>query len=501
MSTQPTLRRGQLGTTALVFMIIAASAPLTVLAGGAPTNFAVSGLLGLPLGYFVLGALLLLFSVGYTAMSSHISNAGAFYAYVSQGLGPRAGVAAALLALVSYNMLQIGLYGLFGFALSTALMTWASVQLPWWLCALSAWFLVALSGVRNVHLTARVVGVLVVLEFLVVVVVMVIALLNPSEGVSTATLRPEDFLAPGVGILLAFTIAAFLGFESGAIYSEEAKDPRRTVGRATFIAVSIIAVFYGLSTWSFAMGIGPGAMINASRDHGPDLVFVFLAQFSPLLADIAHLLFVTSIFAALLAFHNAAARYFFALGREKVLPTALGRIGVNGAPVGGSIAQSVIALTVIAIFALGGINSAFGELYPVLIMFSWLSTTPALGLVILMTITSVAILRWFHNRPHGHGIFTRRIAPTLAAVALSTVAVLILSNFGLMIGEESPRIMATVLPGIVIGTLVGGFLWASRGGGNAPLNISRLPEHEHPGREGRQGARVGQPSPEELLQG
>lgn len=467
MSAPTTLRRGQLGTPALVFMIIAASAPLTVLAGGAPTNFAVSGLLGLPLSYLILGGVLLLFAVGYAAMSSRIRNAGAFYAYISQGLGPRAGIAAALLALVSYNMLQIGLYGLFGFSLSTAILAWTSLQVPWWLCALAAWGLVALAGVRNVHMTARVLGVLVVLEFLVVIVVMGISALNAPEGLSTATLRPEDFLAPGVGVLLAFTIAAFLGFESGAIYSEEAKDPKRTVARATYIAVAIIAVFYAISTWAFSMGVGPSSVVDQSRQHGPELVFFYLAQFSPLLADIARLLFVTSVFAALVAFHNAAARYFFALGRARVLPAILGKLSVDGAPVGGSIAQSVTGLLMIGLFAVGGINSAFGDLYPVLTLFTWFSTTPALGLVILMAGTSVAIVAWFRKNPQGYGIFTRIIAPVSSAVALTVIAALILFNFGLMIGEESPQIMVVILPGVVLGTVLAGYLWSLRFDRNA----------------------------------
>ena len=49
----------RLGVPSLVFMIIAASAPLTVVAGGVPSNFAVTGLLGIPLSFLVLGVVLL----------------------------------------------------------------------------------------------------------------------------------------------------------------------------------------------------------------------------------------------------------------------------------------------------------------------------------------------------------------------------------------------------------------------------------------------------------
>ena len=48
-------------------------------------------------------------------------------------------------------------------------------------------------------------------------------------------------------MLLCF--AAFMGFEATTIYSEEAKDPSRTVPRATYLSVLIIGVFYAISTW------------------------------------------------------------------------------------------------------------------------------------------------------------------------------------------------------------------------------------------------------------
>lgn len=132
MAETTTLARRHLSTTSVVFMIIAASAPLTVLAGGVPTSFAVSGLLGVPLGYLALGIVIMVFAVGYGAMSGHVQNAGAFYAYVTEGLGNRQGIAAAILALVSYNMMQVGLYGLFGFSLATLLSSTLGVAVPWW---------------------------------------------------------------------------------------------------------------------------------------------------------------------------------------------------------------------------------------------------------------------------------------------------------------------------------------------------------------------------------
>lgn len=456
---QPALARRHLSTTALVFMIIAASAPLTVLAGGVPTNFAVSGLLGVPVSYLVLGVVLALFAVGYGAMSGHVHNAGAFYAYITQGLGRRQGIAAAILALVSYNMMQIGLYGLFGFALGNALGDLTGLDVPWWLAALIGWAVVGALGVRSVDLSARVLAVLVSLEFLVVLVVCVISLVVAPEGVSTETLRPDEFFTGGIGVLLAFGIAAFMGFESGAIYAEETRNPRRTVARATYIAVGVIAVFYAGSAWALAMGVGPSAIIGQSAALGPDLVFEWLGARSPLLAEVANVLFITSLLAALIAFHNAAARYFFSLGRSGVLPRGLAGASPSGAPRVGSLTQSTLALVVVAVFAVAGAGSALGPLYPVITLFTWLTNAAAFGLVFLLAVTSIAVIAWFARDARGYGAWTRVVAPAASALGLLAVAVLILVNFDLMIGAEGPSALVVVMPGIIIAAGVLGAVW------------------------------------------
>lgn len=457
---EPTkLERRRLSTASLVFIIIAASAPLTVLAGGIPTNFAVAGLLGVPQTYIVLGLLLVLFAVGYTAMSREIQNAGAFYAYVTEGLGNRQGIAAAILALVSYNMMQIGLYGLFGFASANLIAEFTGVALPWWLTAALGWLVVALLGVRSVDVSAKVLGVVVVLEFLVVLVVDVMALGIAPEGVSSAALQSSEFFVPGIGVLLAFGIAAFMGFESGAIYSEEVVDPRRTVSRATYIALTLIALFYAFSAWAVSVGVGPSSVVEQSQTYGPDLIFQWLGQQSPMLANFANILFVTSLLAVLLAFHNATARYFFALGRSTVLPGFLGRTANNGAPRNGSLLQSGLAIVVVAGFAIAGINHELGALFPVITLFTWLTNAAAFGLVFLLAITSVAIIMWFRRNPNGRGVWTRILAPGLATIGLTAVFVMILANFGLMIEAEEGSALIYIMPGIILAGGVIGLIW------------------------------------------
>src|SRR5687768_3372224 len=111
------LHRRALGVPDLVFFIVAASAPLTAVAGGQATTYLVTGNKGVPFMFIPLGIMLALFAVGYAAMSRHVANAGAFYSYVAQGLGRVSGVGAAFVALIAYNSMQIGIYGLFGVAM------------------------------------------------------------------------------------------------------------------------------------------------------------------------------------------------------------------------------------------------------------------------------------------------------------------------------------------------------------------------------------------------
>ncbi|UVJ39154.1 APC family permease [Arthrobacter sp. CJ23] len=457
------LSRRTLGVPALVFMIIAASAPLTVVAGGIPSNFAVTGNVGIPLSFIVLGVCLALFTVGYAAMSAHIRNAGAFYAYIAQGLGRATGVGAAWVALISYNAMQIGIYGLFGFASASFLNAKLGLDVPWWATALVGFVMVGWLGINKVDLSARIIGYLVGLEFVAVIVFDVVAFAVSPEGPSVAGLAPSNLFTAGVGAALAFSMAAFMGFESAAIYSEEAKDPARSIARATYIAVGVIALFYAFSGWAMTVGTGPSQIVAQSQEFGPDLPFVFLTGHGAAIAsDIAQLLFITSLLAALIAFHNAVARYVFSLGRENVLPRSFALVNARHAPVAGSLAQSVLALLTLVVFAIAGIGSELAELYPVLTFFTWLTNTAAFGLVLLLVLISVAVIGYFRKHAAGHSLWTRVVAPALAALTLGTVFVLIVVNFNVLIGSDGDSALSWILPALVLVPGIAGLLWGLR---------------------------------------
>ncbi|MBN3778663.1 hypothetical protein G3O06_14035 [Burkholderia sp. Ac-20345] len=85
--SQTSLRKDALGWLNIVFLVIATNGPLTALVGGAPLAIGMGNGAGAAGTYVVVGLLYLVFSVGFCAMSRYVKNAGAFYAYIAQGMG------------------------------------------------------------------------------------------------------------------------------------------------------------------------------------------------------------------------------------------------------------------------------------------------------------------------------------------------------------------------------------------------------------------------------
>ena len=214
-------------------------------------------------------------------MSRHVANAGAFYAYVARGLGKVQGVGAAFVALLAYNAMQIGIYGLFGVAMGAFMADKIGITLDWWWWCVIAGAVIGALGVLQIDLNARVLAVLLLLEVLVVALFDFAIVADPGpQGLTTVAFDPTIAFGTAVGATLTFCVASFVGFESAAIYSEECRDPKRTVARATFIAVGLIAVFYALSSWLLGVAAGPdtidqpgqarGRRLRHRRRAGPD---------------------------------------------------------------------------------------------------------------------------------------------------------------------------------------------------------------------------------------
>jgi amino acid transporter len=453
------LAKDRLGVPAVLFFILSAIAPMTVVAGVVTTMYAVTGLSAIGAAFVAVALVLAVFAVGYVAMARRITNAGALYAFISRGLGRPAGVAAALVAALAYNALQVALYGMLGVTLAGYMADKLGLELSWWVWALAAWLLVAVLGVLRVELNGRVLAVLLSAEVAVLLVLSVAGISDPAAGFPLTSLSPGGLFGhAGVGALLVTGLLGYVGFEASAVFSEEARNPRRTVPVATYTSLAVIGAVYVLASWAMSVHYGDDKVAAVAAQQGPGMLF---SMSSSAVAEIATVLFMTSLFAAMLSFHNAVGRYMFALGRERVLPAALGRTEPRtGAPRVASLTQSAIGLAVIVLYAVAGWD-------PTVQLFFWIGTTGGFGVLCLLAAAAIAVIRFFARDPHGETAWRRLIAPALATLALLAMVWAGVANYATLLGVAPGSVQAWAFPGVyavaaVVGIVYGVWLRSAR---------------------------------------
>jgi amino acid transporter len=172
------------------------------------------------------------------------------------------------------------------------------------------------------------------------------------------------------------------------------------------------------------------------------------------LANVGRALFLTSLLAALLAYHNAVGRYEFSLGRESVLPRAFGLTGRrSGAPWVASLSQSALALVVIAVYA-------WRHWDPTVKLFFWWGTTGGFGVLALMALTSIAVIAYFARDPQGEPAWRRAYVPAIAAALLVTMVVIAVANYATLLGVPAGSVPAKLLPASFLIPAVIGLVWA-----------------------------------------
>lgn len=455
---EPTLNR-RLGVPGIVFMVIAAAAPITVVAANFPLILTVSGSIGAPLMVLAATVILLLFSVGYAWMTPRVPDAGAFYSYVDRGLGRRFGLGTASIALLSYVLLTVSMTAYLSVQAGNLIELWTGLQLPWWLISAVMLVIVGLLGFRSIDLSAKVLGVVLVLE-VVAVIAIDLGVLFSGRELTTTPFSPVEALTgtPGLGLLFAFL--GFFGFEATAVFRNEARDPEKTVPRATYIAVISVGLLYFVSSWLVIAGLG-GTDAIAASEANPDSVVVGLAGevIAPIVGDIVQVLVVTSMFACMLAFHNIVTRYLFTLGQRGVLPRSLASVHPkHRAPSRASLWVSAITSVLIVI-------SALAQLDPVGQIYTWYSGAGAVGVIWMMALTSFAVLAFGmkHRGIAGQAPSAWVIAASvLGGLGLLGVLALSVWNFPFLVGGP----VAAIVWGLVlVGVFVGGMFVPQRDSG------------------------------------
>jgi amino acid transporter len=421
--------RGSLGVPAIVLMVVAAAAPLSTIGGNVPIGMALGDTTGIPVAFIVAGVIFLLFAASFVAMSKYVSDTGAFYAYIQKGLGRAAGTGAAVLALPAYAATLLAVAAYDGVILNSLITTFHGPAIPWWVLSGVVLLIVAFLGYRDIDLSAKVLGVFLVSEVAILVVLdLVIVLQGGDKGITGDSFTPSG-IAGGFGIALLYALWGFVGVEATAVFRDEAKDPDRTVPRATYWAVGIVASFYAFSSWALVEGNGGHDAIQVAKDD-PDNFMVNTAEkyLGMLGKDLTTLFWFVSVFACALAFHNICARYTFVLGRDNVLPKRFGEVHPKlGSPANASILITVLSFIIMGIFVALGLD-------PVLQIFGPLGGLGIWGLSILWLLTTISVALFFMRRGGPTKIIVLAVVATLA---LLLAVVLIIVNMTLVVGGST----------------------------------------------------------------
>ena len=396
-----------------------------------------------------------LFAIGFTAMSRFTGSAGAFYVYITRGLGRPAGMGAAYLAVLSYNSIQISLYGAFAVFARDTIKSFTGVVIPWPILVLVAIAVITVLGYRNLSVNANVLAVALSLEVLILAVLAVAVLVRGGgpDGLTLQPFNPSTLLTPGAGAMFAFTFLSFIGFEATVIFGEEVRDPAKTIPKATFIAIGFLAVFYAFVTWAVVSAFGLEGAVTEATKNPTGMYFDAIEQYvGPWARNVMDVLILTSLLAVLLAFHNAVARYQFSMAREGIMPKALARVHPkHHSPFVSSISQSVFALVVVAPFIVLGLDPFLDFYVPV--------TTPGIyGVLALQLLTAVAVIAYFAKNGRGLSRWRTAVSPAIGALGLLVILIVAIANVAVISGRHG--FINWVLAGINVVVFVFGVVLA-----------------------------------------
>lgn len=448
--TNTDLARNKLGVGSIVFLVLAAVAPVTVLIVVLPLAAALGNGGGLPIAILLVAAALLLFAVGYAQMTKELTNAGGFYAIAVKGLGRTAGLITGLIATIGYNAFVAGALGTIGFFAGMVVAPELfGMEFDWFLTGLVLFVIVFLLARSGIQVSAIVLGVALVLEIILVFAFGFTVLF--STGFDLGIFTPVVITGGSLWIGLLLAATAFIGFEATALFGEEAKDPRKTIPRATYTAIIVIGLMHAFAAWAIVSAIGLADTQAVALDHleAGDLTLMLIGDYlGPIGVIIALILVVVSLFAAQLAFHNSAGRYLFSLGRARVLPRWLARTNKRGAPERALLVNLLFGLIIAAIFRL-----VFPELPSILTLVPVGLGFATLAIMIVQAIAALSVVVYYRKRGDTRW-WSTFIAPGIGFLALATFSIMAIINFSTVAGSEEPYVL--VLPWILVAAVVGG---------------------------------------------
>jgi amino acid transporter len=445
------LKPHALGLAGVLFIALAGAAPMSAMLGNVPIAVGYGNGTAAPGGFILAAVVLFLFSVGYVAMARQFTTAGGFYGFISHGLGRPLAMAAGWSGMAAYSVFEAGEWGIFAYYTRSTLGQFLHINLPWPFYAFLGLLIVGALTYFDVKLSATILGVALLCE-VVLLLVMDFFILGKGGGSSGVTFSPLNPIAalsganikvaaPGVGIF--FALWSWIGFECTANYAEEARNPRKMVPRATYIAVISLGVLFTLTAWCVILGHGLKAAASDAASNAGTFFFGVTGHFvSPFAKDVMEWLIITSTFACAMAFHAAATRYFYAMGREGILNKRLGMTHKRW--------QSPYAAVLVTLFIIMWYVSkstqgfANFQTAPYAELYGWLSILGTFWVLVMMTLSGIATIRYFGQEGHRQLEHWGKwlLAPGLASLGMAYALYLLWANIATLGGGHINIVIA-----------------------------------------------------------
>ncbi|CCB67127.1 MULTISPECIES: APC family permease [unclassified Hyphomicrobium] len=437
------LKPKAVGLVGVLFLTLTGAAPMTASLLNIPIVVGNGNGYGAPAAFLVATLILLLFSVGYAAMASKVSAVGGFYSFISHGLGRELGMAFGFCAVAAYAIFEPALAGGLSYFLNLKLNELFGINVPWAPLAVGMVVLISVLTYFEVQLSAALLGVALVAEVLILLFFDLGIFAHAGHGVavSASALNPlaafQGFAPDGkllggaAGIGLFFAFWSWVGFEMAPNYAEESVNPKKIVPISLYVSVICLGVFYTVTSWAVVSSYPDfHSLIEAAQNNSATFFFDPATKLlGPWVTSLMSYLVLTSSFACGMAFHNTAARYLYALGREGVFPKALARTHVvHKTPYVASIVQSAIAILVIAAFAIFiGSDNPQTDAYAGL--FSLMALMGTILVLSAQAVVSLAVIVYFKNNHASEaGRWSTFVAPLLAFLSQAFALYLCATN-------------------------------------------------------------------------
>ncbi|MBX7448506.1 APC family permease [Mycolicibacterium sp. 3033] len=460
------LKRNAVGTIGVIFMAVATAAPITAMVGNVPIAVGFGNGTHAPAGYLVATIVLGLFAIGYATMAKHITSTGAFYGYISHGLGRVIGMASGLIITMAYVVFEGSLIGIFAFFFKNLFASQFGIEVHWLIPALLMLALNCILTYFDVNLTAKVLGVFLVTEIVMLSLGAIGVLIKgggPDGFAIAETLNPIGAFQPAAiagasaGLGLFFAFWSWVGFESTAMYGEESKDPKRIIPRATMIAVLGVGIFYVFVSWMAIAGTGPQKALELAQDANTSSEIFFgpvRSTYGEWAITLFNILLVTGSFACGMAFHNCASRYLYAMSREGLHAGLQKTLGAthphHGSPHIASFVQTGITLVLILAFFFAGMD-------PYVHMYTLLAILGTMAILIVQALCAFSVVAYFHfhkNHPSSAHWFKTFLAPLLGGIGMLYVVYLLWEHKDAAAGAASGTLLFKLTPWIVVGLFV-----------------------------------------------